>query len=222
MKLLFFSTIIFILIIILILYIPIPWTAGPISWKLKDNIKNGYIKWRHKVLNKPLNKKVCKENLETLSKILNDNKIVFWLSEGTALGARRGGDFIEHDDDVDIGIWYKDFYKFKNLIPLINKKGFTIDFYFNGNSPQTGGKLMGLSRKNEKIDIDFTSDLYCQACRTKRAKCKTCNELLKYLKNMSYINFLGNKYLCPDIDYLEYLYGPDWKTPRKEKFINIK
>lgn len=215
MKLLLFFTIL--ILIILILYIPIPWTAGPISWKLKDHVKNGYIKWRHKVLNKPLNKKVCKENLETLSKILNDNKIVFWLSEGTALGARREGDFIDHDDDVDIGIWYKDFYKFKNLIPLINKRDFTIDYYFNSNRPHTS-KLMGLSRKNEKIDIDFTSDLYCQACVTKRANCKTCDKLLECLKNMSYIDFLGNKYLCPDTDYLEYMYGPDWKTPRKEKF----
>lgn len=42
--------------------------------------------------------------------------------------------------------------------------------------------------------------------------------MLKYLKNMSYINFLGNKYLCPDIDYLDYLYGKDWNIPKKEKF----
>ena len=205
------------ILIILILYIPIPWSGSNISWKLKDHIKNAYIKYSHKKLNKPLNKKVCKENLESLSKILNDNKITFWLSEGTALGARREGDFIDHDDDVDIGIWYKDYDKFKKIIPLIIKKGFTIDFSFNGKKT----KLTSLSRKYEKIDIDFTNDLYCEACNTKRAKCKTCNKLLKYLENMSYINFLGNKYLCPDIDYLEYLYGPDWKTPRKEKFINI-
>lgn len=54
----------------------------------------------------------------------------------------------------------------------------------------------------------------------KNADCKSCNELLKYLKNMSYIDFLGNKYLCPSVDYLEYLYGKDWNIPKKEKFTN--
>lgn len=201
--------------IILVLYISIPWT-GDIPFKLNDSLKNVFIKQMHKIFNKPLNKKVCKENLEILSKILNDNKITFWLSEGTALGARREGDFIDHDDDVDIGMWYKDYNRFKKLIPLIKKNGFTIDGLLLNNT------FIGLSRKNEKIDVDFTGkNIKCMSCDTKRAKCKTCNELLKYLENMSYINFLGNKYLCPDIDYLEYLYGPDWKIPKKEKFKNL-
>ena len=203
------------LLIILILYISIPWT-GDLSFKLKDTLKGIYIKLNHKHLNKVLNKKICKENLESLSKILNDNKIAFWLSEGTALGARREGNFIDHDDDVDIGMWYKDFNRFRKIIPLLKQNKFKISLEIHNNT------FIRLERNNETIDIDFTGkDLYCEACNTKRAKCKTCNELLKYLKNMSYINFLGNKYLCPDIDYLEYLYGPDWKTPCKEKFINI-
>ena len=203
-------------LIILILYISIPWT-GDLSFKLKDTLKSVYIKLNHKHMNKPLNKKICKENLEALSKILNDNKITFWLSEGTALGARREGDFIEHDDDVDIGIWYTDFNKFKKIIPLLKQNKFKISLEIHNNT------FIRLECNNEIIDIDFTGKyLYCEACNTKRVKCKTCNELLKYLKNMSYINFLGHKYLCPDIDYLEYLYGPDWKTPRKEKFINMK
>ena len=37
---------------------------------------------------------------------------------------------------------------------------------------------------------------------------------------MSYIDFLGNKYLCPSVYYLEYLYGKDWNISKKEKFIN--
>lgn len=34
-------------------------------------------------------------------------------------------------------------------------------------------------------------------------------------------DFLGNKYLCPNVDYLEYLYGKDWNIPKKEKFTTF-
>ena len=202
------------MILIIISITNIRWT-GDLPFKIVDLFKNNLIKWNHQYFNKPLNKKVCKENLETISDILNKNNITFWLSEGTSLGARREGDFIDHDDDVDLGIWYKDYKRFKKIIPHLIVKGFTID------KQQLNNTLLCLSRNNEKIDIDFTGkDIDCIACKTKRADCKSCNPMLKYLKNMSCINFLGNKYLCPDIDYLEYLYGKDWNIPKKEKFNN--
>jgi lipopolysaccharide cholinephosphotransferase len=201
--------------IILIINIQIPWT-GDINWKIVDWFKNYIIKKKHHYSIKKLNKKIMRENLELISKILNESGIKFWLSEGTALGARRDGDFISHDDDLDLGIWYSDYNNFKYIIlPLLKNKGFNLDFQ------SEDGTFIGLSRKHEKVDIDFTGkNIKCMSCTTKRANCKNCNELLKYLKNMSKIKFLGNEYLCPDTDYLEYLYGPDWKTPRKEKFTN--
>ena len=199
-------------IIFIILNLEIAWT-GNIKYKLINALKNSYIKKKHTILNVPLNKKICKKNLESLAKILNDNNVTFWLSEGTALGARREGDFIDHDDDVDIGIWSKDYDKFKKLIPLIKKDGFTIDF-----SLPAYNKFLSISRNFEKMDIDFTGkNIYCSACTTSIAKCKNCNLMLKYLNNLNFIDFLGNKYLCPDIDYLEYLYGSDWKIKKKKK-----
>ena len=194
------------------MHINIPWT-GDLSWKLRDSLKNVYIKYKHKLLNKPLNKQICKENLELIAKILNELGITFWLSEGTALGARREGNFITHDDDVDIGIWIDDLSKFKkHVIHLLKENGFTIDKQFLNNT------FLTISRKGEKIDIDFTGkNIKCVACKTTNANCKLCNPMLPYLKNMSYINFLGNVYLCPDTDYLEYLYGKDWAIPQKKK-----
>jgi hypothetical protein len=198
----------------IILNLEFAWT-GNIKFKLINSLKNGYIKKKHTILNVPLNKKTCKENLEILAKILNDNNITFWLSEGTALGAIRQGDFIDYDDDVDIGIWYKDYDKFKKLIPLIKKNDMTIDFSFSDNK---NNPFLTISRKWEKIDIDFTGkNMGCNACKTSTAKCENCNLMLKYLNNMNYIDFLGNKYLCPDINYLEYLYGSDWDIPLNKK-----
>jgi len=200
-------------LLIILININICWT-GDLQFKVKDTLKSILLKYNHKYFGKPLNKIICKENLETIAKILNENKITFWLSEGTALGARRQGNFIDHDDDVDLGIWYKDYNKFKQIIQSIIKEGFIIELYYHS--------FIRFGRNNESIDIDFTGEnIDCVACKTKRANCKSCNELLKYLKNMSFIDFLGNKYLCPDIDYLEYLYGKNWNIPKKEKFNNI-
>lgn len=206
------------LLILLVLFsvinISIPWT-GDLSFKLINCFKNDLIKIKHKILNVPLNKKICKENLEKISYILNKHNLTFWLSEGTALGALREGNFIEHDDDVDLGMWYKNYKNFKKILPILIKDGFTIDKQLLNNT------FISLSRNNEKIDIDFThSDIDCIACKTKNADCKSCNPMLKYLKNMSFINFLGDKYLCPGTDYLEYLYGKNWNIPKKEKFLN--
>ena len=200
------------IVIAIVIIVELPWT-GNIPFSLKNQIKNSLIKEKHKILNVPLNLDICKENLELISSILNQNNLIFWLSEGTALGAIRDNNFIIYDDDVDIGMWYSDFDRFKKLaLPLLIKNGFTCDQVKMSNSYVT------ISRKGEKIDIDFTGyDIECAACLTTNANCKNCNILIDKLSNMSYIMFLGKSYLCPGIEYLEYLYGPTWQTPLKTK-----
>ena len=204
--------IIIIMIIVIVLIVELPWT-GNIPFALKNTIKNLLIKEKHKTFNVPLNLTICKENLEIFASILNQNNLIFWLSEGTALGAIRDNNFIIYDDDVDIGMWYGNFDRFRELVlPVLIKNGFTCDQVKMGNSYVT------ISRKGEKIDIDFTGyDIECAACLTTNANCKTCNILIDTLKSMSYIMFLGKSYLCPGIEYLEYLYGPNWQTPLKTK-----
>jgi len=203
--------------VILLINYPICWKRGE-PFKLIDAASNGIYKMRHTYLNIPLNKKICQENLEILHKILNKERIEFWLSEGTALGAYRDSDFIDHDDDVDVGIWNSDFKSFKNKVyPELIKEGFRLDFNDFNNT------FWCFSRKGEKVDIDFTGKgLECMACKTKRANCKSCNEMIPYLKEMKYIEFHGKQYLCPTEHYFEYLYGKSWKTPLKEKYKNTR
>ena len=201
-----------IIFIIFIIFIELPW-SGCISYSLKNLIKHRFIKLKHRKLHIPLNIDICKENLELVADILDKYKLKFWLSEGTALGAIRDGNFILYDDDVDIGMWYTDFDKFEMLaLPELKKNGFTCDQLIMNNT------FIGLSRKGEKLDIDFTEkDIDCMSCKTTNAKCINCNILIDKLSNMKYITFIGKKYLCPDIDYLEYLYGPNWKIPLRTK-----
>ena len=46
--------------------------------------------------------------LVQLKSALDDNNCFFWLDFGTLLGAYREKDFIKHDLDLDIGVFYKD------------------------------------------------------------------------------------------------------------------
>lgn len=204
--------IVILLFIIFIIFIELPW-SGCISYSLKNLIKNRFIKLKHRTFHVPLNIDICKENLELVADILDKYKLKFWLSEGTALGAIRDGNFILYDDDVDIGMWYTDFDKFEMLaLPELKKNGFTCDQLIMNNT------FIGLSRKGEKLDIDFTGkDIDCMSCKTTNAKCINCNILIDKLSNMKYITFIGKQYLCPDIDYIEYLYGPNWKIPLRTK-----
>ena len=39
---------------------------------------------------------------------------------------QNGEDFIDYDDDLDIGIWHKDSYKLLNALPELKKHGFEI------------------------------------------------------------------------------------------------
>ena len=203
--------IIIIVVVYIVLNLPIRISGSKLTFTPVNWLKNKWYKRRHTLLNIPLDTAVCAENLQIFAQVLNEFNITFWISEGTALGAVRDGWFISHDDDVDIGMWYEDWERFVTLaIPTLRKRGFSIDGY--------GANPFELSRNGEKIDVDFVAKgKPCVACRTKHASCTSCDPLLPYLKNMSTIEFNNGTFLCPGIDYLEYLYGPTWSTPQRKR-----
>lgn len=55
------------------------------------------------------------EMLKNLSEIFKKNDISYFLACGTALGCVRHGGFIPWDDDVDIYMFAKDYYKLKEV-----------------------------------------------------------------------------------------------------------
>ena len=209
-------------ILIILLFVDLPWSIfydhfgqknKPVPFRLIDFFENSAIKTKHVILNLPLDKKVCSENLLIFNKIMNDLDINYWLSEGTALGVIRDNSFITWDDDVDVSFMYTYRDKFINqAIPLLRKQGLLLS------SCSHYGNLLSFNRNGEKMDVDIVEkDGKCIAAFTKNAKYDTkCNSILPYLENMRKVEFLGKEFNVPGDDYLEYLYGTTWKTPIKK------
>ena len=204
--------ILILIFIILILILFAPLNTNP-SYNNFNGIKNSLIKKSHILNIIPLNTLVCKENLLLFNSIMNQFDIFYWISEGTALGAIRENRILPWDDDVDVSFNFEYRDKFINeALPILLKNGFIIGEVRQNNN------FIVLLRKNEKLDIDIVQkDGECTANRTKNTNYNIdCNNLIKYLNNIHQITFLGTQFNVPGEDYLEYLYGKDWKIPIKK------
>lgn len=67
--------------------------------------------------------------LKIVKKILDSNKIDYWLDEGTLLGAVREKKFIEWDHDIDLGLWIEAVSKIESLFREFEKEGIGVCFH---------------------------------------------------------------------------------------------
>lgn len=148
-----------------------------------------------------INKEKCYQIIKDVDECMRKHNIFYYMSEGTALGLYRDGDLVEWDDDVDFGIFEKDYEKFKNLfVPDIDKKGYMYNNF-------------GLIGRQHLVDFEFVA---------KDKKCiskwdRPCNELIPHLKKFRKIKWRGLELNVPEESYYVYLYGKDWRIPKKEK-----
>lgn len=199
------------ILVITIIFIEVSWNGlNSPKYSFFNAVSNIFIKKKHSLLDFPLNIDICKENLNLFGSILEKHNIFFWLSEGTALGIIREGNFIKHDDDVDLGIFFLDKDKFLNAFSDFKKLGFTLA------EISLNKTFYCFIRKGEKIDIDITGDnIECMSIYRRK-----CNILLPYLKEFEKVKFNNKYYNVPKTDYLEFIYGKDWKIPKKTKNLN--
>ena len=202
------TVVIILAIMLFVLTVPFPWSPGcNIAYSLFNRSKNGLYKLRHTLHHIPLDKDACHRNLRDFKRVMHTHGIPFWISEGTALGATREGDFIDHDDDVDVGVQSSHLLKFeRHVIPELKAMKFTVDGVL------MKGTFVLLSRSKEKIDVDFTGPgLECMS--VENAERGKCHQLLPYLDDMSLVSIRDEAYMCPGVKYLEFLYGTDWMVP---------
>lgn len=196
------------LILLCVYYSEFNWN-NMIPFSIHNFCKNFIIKQKHTYEILPLNKKVCYENLSIIHDILTEHNIFFWLSEGTALGFRRDNDFIDWDDDLDIGIFSEDQEKFFNIINDFKLHGFECA------SCNIKPMPCMFIRKGEKVDVDITGkDHFCSSVTD------YCENILDYLTSFNKIMIEGKEYNIPTDDYYVKLYGDNWRVPLKNKKDN--
>jgi hypothetical protein len=155
----------------------------------------------------PLDKDNCKKNLLDIKKCFDVAGVHFWLMFGTLLGAIRDGDFIEHDHDTDLGVWFDDLDKVCLAITGMEQMGFEV--------VRTDlDMLVSVMRHGEYIDFfRFKKQDDGVSC---------CNETHIATKRLTIPEgrlFLGQMFnvpMCPEVLLYEQ-YGKEWYTSIKNK-----
>lgn len=152
---------------------------------------------------KRIDKEKAAENLRLLKNILDRNGIDFSLAAGTVLGAIREGDFITHDEDIDIAMAEERREDFLSLLLELRKNGFDICRFDRRD-------LYSLMRNGEYIDIYFFRPyleeyMICSGWVVKK----------EFTQDLRPILFRGEEYLIPASTERYFIeeYGDDWRTP---------
>lgn len=197
-----------ILYIILIIFIVILL----ISIIQKKDIRFIFIRMKIKCF-RIINKNKLIKNLEEIDSIMKKNNIFYWIGEGTALGSIRENDIIDGDDDIDIGIYEKEFNnKKKVLFKELKKKGFKIG----------SRKPLQIFKNGHYIDIDITGkNRRCMAYTNYKFK-NSCNHFINDIEPFSHGYINNKRYVVPSIKYIKKLYGDKWhiKINKYDNFIN--
>ena len=187
-------------------------------------------------LTRPINRAVLFRNLVTLKEIFNKHGIRWWLSHGTMLGAYRENNFIEWDDDVDIGLDMRYREKIYPVIEDAKKAGFfvppeaikntvvlpTLCPYYDTVFIKNGEKIEGwwydrkliYNTKTKKKEAFYIYDEVRSGWALKHPA--------KFYDKLSTFKFRGTKFPIPNHieDWLVHFYGEEWETPNKKKKYN--
>lgn len=94
------------------------------------------------VKTKPSIIKLLYQLMYDVHNILEDEELTYWIICGTLLGAVRNRGIIKWDDDLDIGMFFKDRERIKKLAPKLKRCGYgLVKISF-------GYKIFYLNRKN--------------------------------------------------------------------------
>lgn len=150
--------------------------------------------------------------------ILTKYNQIYFLASGTLLGAIRENKFIEHDTDIDLGIFVQDYDP--NIETEILK---TFKLKHRLGNIQTGYEISFI-HPDTNINIDIFlyypegDYLWCPSffniCdRAKNKICRWKNSVF----GLKTIQFLSRNFNIPDDPerYLEESYGKEWRVPKK-------
>lgn len=158
-------------------------------------------------------------NLLTFKKIFDDLGIVFWLDNGTALGAYREDGFIEGDIDIDLGMLSEDVGKLEALVEKIKEQG--LDYFHLKEHPSGEGKQISGILNKIPFDIyiyykrgDMRLRLFFDEYfgKINYIPCLLPNRFFEKFEEIDFMDY-GVKFNLPSPieEYLECNYG-NWKV----------
>lgn len=171
-----------------------------------------------------LKQQIYREILQKTAKVMKRLNIPFFLSSGTLLGYYREGKILDHDYDLDVGIFKEDyslrlidemesegFNNYRNLGDI--GRGFEMSFYLPKTKIGTYAKIDIFVHNRETINnknLTYWAS-YKKPDYVERIKYRVSAFNLKPTK------FLGvNTFIPEDTEkYLVEHYGTDWRIPKK-------
>ena len=193
----------------LVMWVPVRWQGAPPlpPYRLSHALYNEYLKKKHQYGRRPLDVRVCHDNLRDLVRIFRDTGITeWWVAEGSALGLYREQRLLPWDDDVDLTVdevHMRQF--FAETYPRLQQAGFL--HVLNGRKTT----LLCLARGGEKVDVGFFT------------REKICNEgympgqiLARHVAERQMARVAEFEVPIPSQEsYYVALYGADWRTPHQ-------
>lgn len=164
-----------------------------------------------------MNKALAKGDLLDVKKILTKYRTKFFLIYGTALGAYRDEDFLDGDEDIDLGTFDNSY--FDEIKADLTAIGFDIAIIYDAENSREIPAVMINSERNVRIDIYFFE--------------RKSDGFIAWKHNFSYhpflfmplefhntkkIPFMGTIFniVAPTEKYLEFLYG-DWRNKNNKR-----
>jgi hypothetical protein len=158
-----------------------------------------------------INKDKCFTIMCEIDDICKKYGVRYYFSEGTALGIYRNGDLIDWDDDIDIGMEESQYNEFvEKCIPELVNRGYYLIYNY---IPAINGHLLSFLKNGQLIDIENVK--VGKKCISKLGK--LCDELLPHIQKLTEKEWRGRKFPVPEESYYVYLYGKDWRIPKKTK-----
>jgi phosphorylcholine metabolism protein LicD len=159
------------------------------------------------------------DNLIDIDKVFRKHNVKYWLQDGTLLGLYRNGNFISHDDDTDIGLFFSDIRNNKGVFNELFNLGFELH-KVKGNLENS--LLVTIIRNNTSTDLFFyyteKNKVYHSSFKILTTDIGKKSLQINYFYdpfNVKETMFLNNKFFVPEDEekFLLTKYGPNWRTP---------
>jgi len=157
--------------------------------------------------------------------IVDKHELTCWLTGGTALGAYRDGSIIPYDHDIDIRVLPTEWDRVAMKKDL-EGAGFR---YVDSIEPRIYGDLYSGAvafKHGLRIDFDLLyyyppENLVCSLSHIPQNRCVLSAD---FYRGDHFIDFIDSSVRIPypAEEFLEFLYGKDWRIPDKSHFTTAK